>query len=184
VKRTAMTLVELLVVIAILWVLVGLLLPAVQRVREAARRAACASNLKQLVLALHHYHDELGSFPPSYTVRGTDNLEMGGFRGFIPLMPFLEKNNWFRRWDPNRTWYDPPNADIVSCRSKSSNAAVAAPAGRSKRPSWSTSPAGRCPTPRPATTCCAREQTRRCARRPRCRRPAAAAHPRTPRRPG
>src|SRR5947209_7715653 len=50
---------------------------------------------------------------PSYTVQGTDDLERGGFGGFIPLLPFLEQENWIRRWDPNRNWYDPPNADIV-----------------------------------------------------------------------
>ncbi len=112
-KRAAMTLLELLVVIAVIAVLIGLLLPAVQRVREAANRAACVNNLRQLGLALHHRHDALGSFPPGYTVSGTDNLELGGFGGFIPLLPFLEQDNWFRRWDPNGHWYDPPNASIV-----------------------------------------------------------------------
>src|SRR5262249_49104805 len=48
-----------------------------------------------------------------FTVHGTDNLEMGGFGGFIPLLPFLEQGNWIRRWDPNQTWYDPPNDAIV-----------------------------------------------------------------------
>jgi prepilin-type processing-associated H-X9-DG protein/prepilin-type N-terminal cleavage/methylation domain-containing protein len=113
VKRAAMTLIELLVVIAIIAVLIGLLLPAVQQVREAAARLACVNNLKQMGIALHHHHDALGSFPPGFTVHGTDDLEMGGFGGFIPLLPFLEQDNWFARWDPNRAWYDPPNFDIV-----------------------------------------------------------------------
>jgi prepilin-type processing-associated H-X9-DG protein/prepilin-type N-terminal cleavage/methylation domain-containing protein len=113
VKRAAMTLVELLVVIAILAVLIALLLPAVQQVREAAARLACVNNLKQMGLALHHHHDALGSFPPGFTVHGTDDLEMGGFGGFIPLLPFLEQDNWIARWDPNRTWYDAPNNAIV-----------------------------------------------------------------------
>jgi prepilin-type processing-associated H-X9-DG protein/prepilin-type N-terminal cleavage/methylation domain-containing protein len=118
VKRAAVTLLELLVVIAIIGVLIALLLPAVQRVREAANRAACINNLHQLGVALHLRHDALGSFPPGYTVSGTDNLEMGGFGGFIQLLPFLEQDNWFSRWDARRKWYDPPNDAIVSVEVK------------------------------------------------------------------
>ena len=73
-RRRGFTLIELLVVIAIIAVLISLLLPAVQSAREAARRAQCVNNIKQIVLACHNYENQVGSFPP-------DSIADGGWSG-------------------------------------------------------------------------------------------------------
>src|ERR1700749_4681810 len=107
--RRAFTLIELLVVIAIIAVLVGLLLPAVQRVREAASRMKCSNNLKQIGIALHMPHYTRGVIPPlALCGNGWEDLNGGmsniwyQFRPtpvFVWLLPYLEHNDIFRQWN-------------------------------------------------------------------------------------
>lgn len=108
--RRAFTLVELLVVIAIIGILIGMLLPAVQQVREAARRTECSNKIRQLALACHNYHSAHGNFPPGVaTDRVVDfstpnSLEqsLDGHRGApwsVTILPFIEQNNAFDNLD-------------------------------------------------------------------------------------
>src|SRR5262245_19175478 len=91
--RRGLTLIELLVVIAIIAVLIGLLLPAVQGARELARRTQCTSNLKQLALALHQFHDTNGAFQPAFINKGPYGTTGFSFtHGWSPcLLPYIEQ---------------------------------------------------------------------------------------------
>jgi prepilin-type processing-associated H-X9-DG protein len=98
-RRHALTLVELLVVIGIIAVLIGLLLPAVQKVREAVNRLSCQNNLKQLALAAHHYHDGQRVFPPGFSRAPGPWLEVRVSTLYVSLLPYFEQENLHRQWD-------------------------------------------------------------------------------------
>lgn len=107
-RRTAFTLVELLVVIAIIGLLIALLLPAVQAVREAGRRATCANNIRQLGLGASVYHDARRTFPPHLSPGGT-----AGVSWLSLILPQIEQQAIFDRLKPaNASWADPGNNDL------------------------------------------------------------------------
>jgi len=102
-RRFGFTLVELLVVIAIIGVMVGLLLPAVQAAREAARRMSCTNNLKQLGLGMHNYHDTFKMFPRNYILVGGNAWE--ALSASYSILPFIEQTSLYDNAQPNlRNW--------------------------------------------------------------------------------
>jgi prepilin-type N-terminal cleavage/methylation domain-containing protein len=103
-RRKGFTLIELLVVIAIIAILVGMLLPAVQWIREAGNRTVCANNLKQIGLAMMHYADNHGAtLPPS-------RMQNGSATWAVLILPYLEQHNFYKEWNLNLPYYQQTTA--------------------------------------------------------------------------
>jgi prepilin-type N-terminal cleavage/methylation domain-containing protein/prepilin-type processing-associated H-X9-DG protein len=129
--RGGFTLIELLVVLAIIAVLIGLLLPAVQKVRETANRTKCSNNLKQLGLALHNYHDVKRAFPPS-------NTTSPKIHSWVPfILPHLEQDNLARQYDWDKDWTATTNRPAIAVQLKVLQCPSAPTENRSDSANWS-----------------------------------------------
>jgi prepilin-type N-terminal cleavage/methylation domain-containing protein len=120
-RRGGFTLIELLVVIGIISLLMGLLLPAVQKAREAAFRISCANNLKQISLAMHHYELDNGQLPPRC-------LGEDGATWAVLIFRYIEQDNVYQRWNLSQSYYEQSDAarlfsvPIYFCPSRRSKA--------------------------------------------------------------
>jgi prepilin-type N-terminal cleavage/methylation domain-containing protein len=149
------TLIELLVVIAIIAILIGLLVPAVQKVREAAARTQCHNNLKQLALGLHNYHDTHGGFPPAK--QETPPGSSTRVHSWTPLvLPYIEQDNLYRQYRFDKNWDNAATNDAgVNQTPVKTFICPSAPSGRvgtNKRAIIDYSPANQITRPNPSVT--------------------------------
>jgi prepilin-type N-terminal cleavage/methylation domain-containing protein/prepilin-type processing-associated H-X9-DG protein len=133
-SRRGFTLIELLVVIAIIAILIGLLLPAVQKVRDAAARMSCGNNLKQMGLALHNYHDANGTFPAGNRTTGNCCSAPTYSSWAIDILPFMEQDNLFKQYSINDLNWATVNLPFVRQRVKPYECPSDPNVGKTERP--------------------------------------------------
>ncbi len=131
-RFAAFTLIEMLVVLAIVAVLIGLILPAVQKVRETASRMRCANHLRQIGTAIHNFHDAHQAFPP-------DRIRNEWATWAVHILPYLEQDSIYRQWDTQLRYWDQPDAvrqhniAVYFCPSRRSAGAVGYSSGERDR---------------------------------------------------